>query len=189
MIVLSMSAIRQGKFAPGIAAAFTAIGIMLGGCTTTSMTTSSTYEWDLSQSNSILQVGTWPDPSSTAFSKTQGQYAFKIKLPNGRSIDHTVARFSVLREGDRIDNIRLISAPLNAKEAEALAVELARKQNLDTTRFAKWAAEVAGPKTTFTPSAFVETRNENPSLVIQTGPSFNDERPWLIHLNVYWSTR
>src|SRR5215467_12895327 len=155
-------------------------------------------DWNLSQAHDMAAVQ-WPQNASDLdAAELKPVDSVRIALPGGRVFDAKdgVKAVFLHREGERVDEITINSAPMTTDQAYKLALAWTKEWNLDSRDIEAWYAKRTEQRKqgdedkTSTAQAgnnkeFVGgSGGPNPSVELQY--SFMDDKPSIVALDFFW---
>lgn len=166
--------------------------VVLGGCmrTTTSDVTTLPLTWDVSDGHQLERVGWSLTQGSDTFHLSDVEVTLKISdsvtLENWNAGNVYVTQN--LQQPTQIRSIMLRTKSLTLEEAYVEALRLADIMALPKERIERWHQErLIKEQAGFEQVNFIAARNDlNPALSLESAVSFNDEKPWILSLEIFW---
>jgi hypothetical protein len=179
----------MSKLKWGICAAILLFCLLMVGCRISS-DTQQPLLWNLEDGHELSRVG-WPPDHHTSVLQLRGAEV-SIVLPEGVKIEEWQSSNVYVNQSYEdpalIDTIMLRTKPLTLDDAYIRAIELAEQLDLPREPIEKWYEERTRLGTPpFGLNHFIAVRNDfYPPLTLESAASYNDERPWIISLEIYW---
>jgi len=156
----------------------------------TTDTSNTSLSWDVSEGHELERVGWPPNHDSDTFHLSD--VVVTIKVSDTVTLENWVASnvyvTQNLQAPTHIQTIMIRSQPLTLEEAYAEALRLADLMALPKERIEQWYQErLVKGQSGFEQVNFIATRNDlEPALTLESAVSFNDEKPWILSLSVFW---
>lgn len=155
--------------------------LLLGGCTT--VTPPAALTWDLTTGHDITTVGWQPDHTSSVYHLSDVEIT--VELPNSiRVLPWNASNVYVQRritDPDQIELLSLHSQKMTLDTIYTEALQRATALDLPTKPIEEWYA--SGGESHF---LSVNPLENDPSLSLKSTPSFNDQEPWILALDIFY---
>jgi hypothetical protein len=144
-------------------------------------------EWDLSISHTTADVD-WPKPDLTAVEISPVE-SVEIRLPAGRRFSgdgELVHDVTLDRRGDLLRGVQIDSHPRTRDQAYQLAARWADEWDLSRQPFDLWRDGERKTPVLSTARQGERIGGKGPIPTVEIHNSFEDERPALVSLQLYW---
>lgn len=139
--------------------------------------------WDLSGSRDVNSIPLVLQ-SEGRFWSVEIRRHIRVLFPEGIVFQGEVHRVHLSRWGDEVNKFEFTSYPLRHQEAVERITRLGNSSQLTWTEIQKFASD---GEDKYPSLRIISRRDADYHISIEVGPSFDEERPYIVYYKAYWS--